>query len=291
MMPPSQQRGYVLLMTLVLIALVGIATVNLARQGMLRASLAIDAQADLQHRWGITSCQATLLPAARHILARAETERGMPQALHHLTVDLGQQHFILFVGDEQAKANVNELYRRRGKRQLEQSLRNLLPRGGSMPTLRLRPHEQTASAFQARQEPFGSFGQVFDAPRPQQLIGLSEESSTPSAAITCWGSGLLNYRRASGSALTEVCAPLLSAGEVDQLLWTRNNTPEMKLPQALARLQLSSEKRNELSRLLTESSSCHSLWIIARTSNHTRYHLGIHEVRSSEDEQTLVFAW
>ena len=49
-----------------------------------------------------------------------------------------------------------------------------------------------------------SYGQVFEDALPQQLIG-AEPSSGLAAAVTCWGDGKVNLRRAPDAVIEQAC--------------------------------------------------------------------------------------
>src|SRR5438874_6965539 len=137
-----QHRGYVLVVTLALLVLCATLTAATARMAMRRALAARLAESELQHRWGMASCRAALLPHAEQILTAAELRLHRPHrplAVYSTRVQLGRQRFDLILGDEQAKANVNALLERDGRENAQTRLRQALSGTGLAAKLLLRP--------------------------------------------------------------------------------------------------------------------------------------------------------
>ena len=106
----AHATGYVLLLTLFLLVIAAVAMVGVVRASMGRALAAVDAQRELQQRWGTLTLTQTLLPRAPGVIDAAEQRVGRPLPSVDATVDLGGERFDLTFADEQAKANVNALY-------------------------------------------------------------------------------------------------------------------------------------------------------------------------------------
>ena len=134
-------RGYVLILTLFLLVIAAVAMVGVVRASMGRALAAVDAQRDLQRRWGTVSCARTLLPRAESILNAAEQRTGRPAAAVDIALTLGGQPFALTVADEQAKLNVNALYESGKRPAVERAARDAAP--GLAVRLRPMPVEKT----------------------------------------------------------------------------------------------------------------------------------------------------
>jgi len=127
----SQQPGFALLMTLVLVLLAGVALTGLARRSMERAVDAQGAAHELKRRWVITSSRAALLGRAEQILRNAEqpdpesqqrdteTAPRTPVPRLFVSCELAGIDYTLAITDEQAKLNANRLLqgRTRGEAQ------------------------------------------------------------------------------------------------------------------------------------------------------------------------------
>ena len=125
-----RRRGFVLVMTLVLIAVAGMLLVGVARDSMMLALEALSAQRDLQQRWGAISCQETILRRAGQLFeaeARQLEKDGefrMPQPASIAgSIMLGGIRFDIRLADEDAKLNLNTLHAFKGKQQAEQTVR------------------------------------------------------------------------------------------------------------------------------------------------------------------------
>ena len=65
MRAPRGQPGFVLLMSLVLILLAGVALAHVAHRSIRGALESQSAAEELRRRWAVTSCRATFLPRRR----------------------------------------------------------------------------------------------------------------------------------------------------------------------------------------------------------------------------------
>jgi hypothetical protein len=64
----KDRNGYVLLMTIVLIAIAALILAGISRQSLLLALKALNAEEDLQRRWGAASCRQAVLMHVKDIL-------------------------------------------------------------------------------------------------------------------------------------------------------------------------------------------------------------------------------
>ena len=300
--PP--RRGYVLPLTLLLLAVAAAALAGVCRASFEKAVQAAGAREDLQRRWAVTSCRAALLPKAARVLesARAASEPS-PEVRLHLT--LGGSPVELVFGDEQAKANVDVLYRSGGRAGAERAVRELTAAGGAEVRVRLAPAAPLPSAGEdAVERPedseevprhFESWSQVLGDTPPAALIApRGATGSSAVAELTCWGDGTLNYRTASAAALRHACPKSLGGAGAARLVALRTKEPDLELWEALERLELSEEQLGEAEERLTEESSCYSLWIVARAGRRTWYDLSIADGSSGDDEggaAAATFAW
>ncbi len=220
-------EGYVLLMTLVLLALAGAAMATVSRHSAARAVQALEAQRQLQLRWGVRSCRKFVLPQAEGLLERAESTQRQPVVHAHTTLELGGQRFDLIVTDEQAKLNVNILLARDERTSLGDAprhLRDLLLRlgsGGGNATVRLRPvlvNTPDRPGMNDTGAKLVSYGQVFEIPSPESLLNLSRPEDGVSHAVTCWGDGRINLRRCSLDAAAILCEGVLDRAQIHRLV-------------------------------------------------------------------------
>jgi type II secretory pathway component PulK len=112
--------------------------------------------------------------------------------------------------------------------------------------------------------------------------------------LTCWGSGPLNYRRASAPVLAAACAPALSVAQADQLIRVRDQSwPPVALDDALRTLVLTDSQRRVVHARLAEQSDCHSLWILvqAPATRHPWCELVIAQSQAAGQQKLTRFCW
>lgn len=127
---------------------------------------------------------------------------------------------------------------------------------------------------------FGSYGQVFDSCSPAALLGnapfvpdasLGLRTPMATSQFTLWGSGKINLRRASRGALLEHLAGVLGPAEVDRVLQLRTEHPGLTANLAISALALSKERQEAATRLLSDYSNCHGLWIVIEDQRRRHY--------------------
>ena len=303
-----RRRGYVLLIVLMVLAIAGAVLAGVCRMSLERALFAERAQADLQRRWGVLTCRTVLLPKAEAALSSSGSHASEVRGNLHL----GGQAFSLVFGDEQAKANVNMLYRDGGLAGSESRVREIaalsnvraelrpLSDGPDASTPARKPPSSAAAGdvADAAELPrlFEAFGQVFVDARPPDLVETRGSAPAVTAALTCWGDGSLNFYRASPEAIRAVCAACLTSAEIGRLLDLRKKNPAADSSDLLDQLKLSEKARAAIDDLLVDDSSCRSLWIISRTTERNWYDLAVSDGSAGDSSPTqsvqpLLFSW
>ncbi len=254
-------RGFVLLATLLLLVLAAVALVALGRMSMAQALHAAEMRSDLQQEWATRSCVQTLLPQSEQLLRKLEEQQIEPITGVRMTVELADHTYELIFADEQAKANINMVYRRKGGEQTDQVTRELLAASGSMLQIELRPISN--EAVEQRGLPyFGSFEQITPHAGPEQLLNRRILEAGPVSYLTLWGDGKLNFRRATSHTLEAATSPTLNKRDVQQLVALRSELPGAGLNRVLELMDLRNDQKSVLKDVLTDESACHSLWII-----------------------------
>ena len=254
----SHRRGYVLVLTLGLIALVAMSLAGLARYSLDLASNTQDAAEELQRRWGILSTRHIFLGQAAEILDAQvrTTESGIPPwpkpASVATSFNLGSQKFTVIISDEDAKVNLNTIHRH-SPEQLLSAVRRLGQDAGG---LNVRPTaDKTARAA------FNSWGQVFDLARVPPDRDVTKMLGSARRNMTCWSSGRLNLRRASDSAIHEVASLALSSKDASELVSLRKTWSGQSVDDLLSQLELTRNKQSLASRLFSVESRAYSLWV------------------------------
>jgi type II secretory pathway component PulK len=283
------RRGYVLLLVLFVVALAATAMASVCRMSLEKAVHAGRTEADLRRRWAVISCRAVLLPKAEAIIAKSKEPGGQVQR----EVQLNGRPLTLVFADEQAKANVNLLYAQGGLSGAEREVRAIVAAAGAPVTVELRPIPGrgklfgTADAKDDDPPAFESFGQVFSRAEPRTLLAARGAAPPVVAALTCWGDGSLNLRRASAEAVRAVLSRRLAAGEITRLLEMRGKNANMESSDLLDALGLSEARRDAVDDLLAGESACHSLWIVSATGERSWYDLAI----SDGGDGAMLFSW
>jgi type II secretory pathway component PulK len=290
------KRGFMLVMVLVALLIVGAAFASVARQTLSMHRASIDAHLSLQQRWGLFSCQRSILPATDGILQslaiRIEPTRGKRQAFPSYAEDrvvLGGQVFALIVADEDAKANLNSLFELGGARACVQTLGALLgPHDSKLTQLvpaRGSDSEATAKRSQlgpgglsggnddsesraepwrtAEQPAFRSWGEVFDLSRVRLLAGDDRYVANLTRRITLFGTGRLNVFRADDDTILATCKAKVSDGLAKRVLEKLRESSLLETNLILEQTVTNAKDRLALQQILSSSSRSFSLWVEA----------------------------
>lgn len=309
-------NGYVLIVTLGLLATSTALLAAIGREAVdhaLRARLAVN---DLQRDWAARSCRATLLARCEQVLKQQEVDRQRPFPLYRSTVLLSGRRIELTLADEQAKANVNAMLEADGLASAEQRLRTALSGNGLVGSLRLRPavidipgdaEPPPASQPSAIRPPpvrITGWGQVFDALSPDLLFAPSEG---PLERLTCFGDGSLNVIRATEPSTRLALFPPLTLTEIGRLLNARDamwkphtgggatgsvSAANANLPlvdQLLTQAKIQTPARARLP--LTHLSHCHSLSIVVRDARRSWYYLYVLDASDERRPRVRSFVW
>ncbi len=316
-----RHRGYVLIVTLGLLVLAASLMVAVSRGAMrhtLAGRLAVD---ELQHHWGVISCRAAVLPYAESILQAAEKERQTASPFYRTRVQLGDENFDLTVADEQAKANVNLLLDHTDRSTAEERLRQGLSGTGMGINVRLRPSASplnspttaptptTGPRIKVVEAPIGlplwitGFGQIFEDASPERLLTM-QGGVRATDLLTCWGGGTVNLRRITPAGLQLAMGTKMSGVDQSRLLDVRNKvlqgTP-LPLPTKgpvdkdpilrMAKAAGVDPKSFDVLSALTQTSTCHSLWIMANDHRRTWHYFTVSDQTEREQPRNSAFVW
>ena len=318
-----QPRGYVLVATLAILILAAAVLVGIGRVAVRQATLARQAERDLQLHVGRLSAQKAILPYVESILAHAEAKRSRPVPVLRASVQLTTHRFDLHLSDESAKANVNFVWTQTNPAGADNRIRQSLAGTGLGARVRLRPDPTPPPTTRPTTRPgetiptarvaerFHAFGQVFETVPPDQLLHRIAGQPSIVETFTCWGGGALNLRRAPEPALRLAAGAVFTGVQIQEILDTRNQlyTPPPLLPSLIAppsRANQGSPLQQLMRRLIptispglprsfpwTESSACHSLWIVAQDGRRSWYHLAVLDRTDPHADRTgpRLFAW
>lgn len=281
----ARQSGFILLMSLVLVLLVGVALASLARRSAVTALQCQESVDRLQRRWAAKSCRASLLHRVPELLERGPDEPGRgredvgvgPSAAKlRLTVHLAGRPYELVLTDEQAKVNINDLLGQTDRAETQSIARRLVREsdaGGADTVLTpLLPVQD--SPGRPLLAAVGGYGQIFPTASPDRLVG--SDGNGLADAVTCWGDGLINIHRAPDYVVKSVCDKPLGRDLVAALLAARQQEPGRKLAAMLSGLdEFDAQRKAKVSRFLTDESTCYGLWVIVRGEQRRWYTLAV----------------
>lgn len=280
----TKRPGFVLLMTLVLIALTGFLLAGLARHSISLALQAIEKESELQLHWGTISCRRVMFDDPRALLSEKKANEGeqdsdddddkeaTPIARRSIRITLGSIDYNLLLADENAKLNLNLLLAHEDIQHAHQIVREL-SNAPSDVIIRLRPYRNTA--IRGATPMVESWGQVFQLRRSRGDAEQANRFQAVTNNITCWGRGRLNFTTASDESLKAACRLVIPDNAANQLVEIRREQPDVEISDALSELGLATSKRNALEAILTDHSSCYSLWITATTAQRSWHELRV----------------
>lgn len=285
----TSRRGFVLVMTLMLIAIAAVALASAGRSSMGLAVDAVRARSELQHRWCGISGRHAVLRLAPLILDAAASESDRPPGSVQTHIRLNGFDYSLMLSDEQAKVNLNAMLRDSGR---EQTITYIRRRCGGqewadkiiLPINRPSAPDGGLGGPDANHRDIISINHVFPGFDPSSL---ERESDYPLDALTCWGDGRVNLSRAPGDLVHTALKARLSTADIDDLHEVLDTTPGLTLADAFKDIGVSEEDIPDLMKRLTLESSCYSLWLTTRTAKRGWYELSVLELPASDADGYL----
>jgi hypothetical protein len=230
-----------------------------------------------------------LLGRAERVLLEESVDRGAGIANARREIVLGGMRFRAVVGDEQAKANANALAERRGRIGLEVSLRDL--QFDLRNVLKVMPAGREAEDPAGKRLAYRSLDNLFEYGRPSELAPADGDRSV-AGRVTCWGSGKINFKRAEVCVLREMLDEAVTESELADLVAFRDGAPDCTLAEALGAMRMTKDRAERLRGLMTDDSTCHSVWVLAEGAARNWYRFFVVEAaRSPEKSARRVFAW
>jgi len=296
----ARRRGYIMLAVLVCLLVVGMAMTTLAQRSLRLSTTALERQRELQLRWGTLSCQRTILPAAQRLFAQLQEQATDPSvpapATFTMNVVLGEFQFELLLADENAKLNVNSVYHHRGRAGAERFVNRNLPPQIRLP-VRLDPEAKPGKpldallADEALPDALRSWGQVFDFSLATGVQDHRWIVPQLTGRMTLWGQGRLNVRRATDGAIIEACQLVVSAAAARRLQKACRDQPKHQVDLLVKQLNVDDEKQLLLQDMLTEYSSCYSLWTTATSRHLAAQRLSVIQVDDEGVTRTTDFTF
>lgn len=282
------QRGFVLVMTLVVLALASAAMARLANRSLWIVRRGAEAERALEERWTLITCRMAILDRSEELLTAAANEQatlgyGWPYPAElEVVFRLGGRAIRLQVHDENAKLNLNWLQQQR-----PEDVFSLLSRTavyGRIP-IKLR----TSDTKQRSHEPvFGSWGQVVHLAQLEERQDLIDELRPITKAFTCWGHGKVNVSRASDQTLRALLDGLLLPQEIEELIELRRGHQGDLMP-LLESLEVPRRRLVMVRPLISTESSTFTMWMTESEDDLHRTRLLVHNPTNRQTPETLVF--
>ncbi len=287
----TQRSGYVLVVTLLIIAMVSILTVGLARHSMNMAVASITMQDELQSRWGSASCQRFALRHQRVLLAqRSWNEETKSWDLEPIPrsacgIQLGDQMFAVRLDDESAKLSVNHLAEYSSRAKTASVVRELADtrefRVELRPLADSKRRGPTEQAYECWGQVFASDGE--SGTDPSVIRDVTGE-------LTCW-SDKLNYQTASDEVLLESVKLLVGGAIARRILELRESGELKKLNSISPEIGATESQTRALAAHLTNRSTAQSVWVEAISQRRHVHTLTIREEFTSSISRYYSFTW
>ncbi len=263
--PRPQRKGFVLMMTLFVLAIVGLLLISLANHSMVTATDALNLRRETERKWAKASCQRFVLDHIDDFLTTQGRDGNLvPIRQNRLTIYLNETAFEILIEDESAKLGINSLFEYSSRVKTAQIIRRLLPSNSGL-IVKLRPNnDETSDAINNR---FESWGQVFSLPADETGF-LQSRLALATEKLTCW-SDRINVRTAPNSILTEAIKSIAGGSVASQIVSARNKTPQASASELINATGANQDKHKELTRLLSDRSWCQSVTIQTRRSGYT----------------------
>lgn len=228
-----RQRGYVLLMALLVLCLAITILTGLTRHSLNAALKANEASTSLQERWGTYSLKKALRAL------RESTYGG------NANLKLGGLEYRIAYQNENAKLNLNQVVKWHGQQTVYKACQDLC---GEF-SLDLAPND--FSENRRIRNTFESWGQVFDLSAISSSPEYREWLAERTRRITLWGNGQLSWQHADEQTLGFLLSQLLSPVDARTLMEARKK--KATFDQALTKIN---SKGAELERFLAEDVEC-----------------------------------
>jgi type II secretory pathway pseudopilin PulG len=261
-----RRQGFVLLMTLFVLAIVGLLLISLANHSMVAATDAVSLRKETEQKWAQASCQRFVLNNLDNLLSQeGEDGKRIPLAQAQLGFVLNDTAFDILVEDESSKLGVNFLFENAGRMKASQIIREYTSTDSKL-IVDLSPQESEDTTVV--NDVFEGWGQVFSIPSTK-----ARESSSlifnATRELTCW-SKRINIKTAEDHVLRDAVELVAGGGIASQLIDARSSNPSSSLSEMIQATGASERQIQELGGILSDRSWCQSITIQSRGSSYNR---------------------
>ena len=303
----NRERGFALLLVLLVLVLSVSALASLGRASVERALLAREQTAALRAKWAEISARWVLAQSGPRILhsrlaAKARAARGedpLPgdESIAHDLSRLRGEVELLGVSvhavfdDECAKIPLGAFYEERGKEGLARYLEGEL---SSDVAVRISPYERSPNPEEAPvwPGPFSRLEQVFSSlPAPLSPRGDASADSVR-RRYTVQSGGKVRLQTAPESVLEEMFQERVESDDIaERIIELRRTEPALLLEDALRFVPMSFADRRVLRSALTDRSDTYSVALWVNAGAKTSVSLAILSGEDSRGRSGLFFRW
>lgn len=286
-----QREGYVLILTLFIIAMVGIFSVSAARFSLNKGVDATLAQSRAQAQWGVASCQRMALENSSRLLSASVWDEDQEQFVRKslpavsFGIELGGQQVEVLLSDESSKLDLNRASSSVTLPKVKSIARELLS-DSSVFTIKLRPMAESRTRSVA-EAPLGSWGQVLVHQKSGQQ-GKFLVANT--RRMTLWGRQV-NIKTAPDDVLYQACKLEVGANIANEIVANREEDPTLDSRQLVTSTQANENQSSRLNEILTDSSRAQAVWISLSENSKTSYFLSVREYFSGSLSRIYSFKW
>lgn len=281
----AHRQGFVLLMTLALLAIAGLLLASLARKS-LNAAVSVSKRTEsVQHRWATYSIQRSLLRRVEPILAandqpESDEAQGTPIYQIAATIKLSGNEYQVDLADESAKVDLNVVHRANGDAAVRRTLSKF---SGSGPITHLRGFDNNSNSGLPV---FDSWGQVFETPGTTTGPAAAKTIRDATQELTLWSGGRLNIRRATTPTFRYVSNLVLVGADAGRLVKLRQEHPNWPIEELTNAASLNDSESQQFTNAFGTGSSGASLWIISKDT--AEFHVS---ERVNGRAYTTSFTW
>lgn len=259
----SRHRGFVLLITLVMLAMLLIVAAQFARHNASRALEADQIRRNLAMRWGSLSLADSLKDQVAETLETSNTAR---QAFKLAGAD---RHWHIRIDNETAKLNLNHwLWRDAAKSNTSRHAVNayLHQKASGQTLIQARPHVLDERLQRLlKLPPVSSWEQILSEDTEASSSGFQGfRGQNLSQITTLWGEGKLHWRVADADAVEMLCRDIVDHETLQQLMATRQADETLSLSQAMKLLRVPTLHQQAIKQRLTDKAEHYSINIQTR---------------------------
>ena len=270
------RSGYVLVMTVMLLAVTSLIVAGIARHSMFHATSARRDFDHLKQKWAVASCQKFCLTRGKQILIETRERR------FDLNIQLSGMLLHNRIEDESAKLDLNSIAEDVSEAELKSVIRDISSLNGLK--IRLRPLSQNSNGGINRM--FQSWGQIFESSNVDYLAGIR----TVSATLSCWGNKL-NVSNADEPVLRRSVKAIAGSIIAERMIRARQENPNSTLDQLLAEVEANDQQAAKLRSLLTSRSWATSVWTDAVSENKIESYFAVQELPVENIRRYQTIKW